>query len=260
MKKAMLSMLALMCVLLLLPVFSSFAENGKVLIHDEAGIFGADTYMLEEKARSLSREYGFDTVIWTTNDYMSDATMKRKSAAFYDRGGYSENGIIMLITMNSRNRGYWICGTGGGVELEQKISDSVFLSYLKNGRYTQAASAWIDKVENYLSRGYGMNSSYGNTKNAAPRDPAETKRTYSIIAVVASCVIALIVVLVMRGKMKTARAKRDAADYLVRSSFNLTRVQDIYLYSTTVKRKIETSTSSGSHGGSHGGGGHGGHF
>ena len=258
MKKALLTACALLCVLLLLPVFSSSAENGKTLIHDEAGIFGRDTAALEEKVQSLSRQYGFDTVIWTTNDYMSDAAMKRKSAAFYDQGGYSENGIIMLITMNDRNRGYWICGTNGGVELEEKISDSVFLPYLRNGQYAKAADAWISKISNYLDCGYGLNTSYGT---GTARTPADSKKTYSIIAVAASCVIALIVVLVMRGKMKTAKAKKDAADYLVRSSFKLTRVQDIYLYSTTTKRRIQTQSSSGGHsGGSHGGGGHGGHF
>ena len=63
--------------------------------------------------------------------------------------------------------------------------------------------------------------------------------------------------LLIRRGMKTARKKNEAGDYV--SRVNITRRQDIYLYTTTTRRKIESS-SSGSHGsGGHfgGGGGHG---
>ena len=69
--------------------------------------------------------------------------------------------------------------------------------------------------------------------------------------------VALIVVFILKGQMKTVRRKPDANSYVRDGSFQLTRAQDIYLYTTTTRRKIESDNNHGNHGshGSHGGSG-----
>ena len=76
------------------------------------------------------------------------------------------------------------------------------------------------------------------------------------ISLVIGFVIAIIVVLVMKGKLKSVRMKDNATDYTVPGSMNITDGHELYLYSTVVATpKPRNDSSSGSGGSSHGGGG-----
>ena len=50
-------------------------------------------------------------------------------------------------------------------------------------------------------------------------------------------VIALIVCLIMKSCMKTARPKHTANDYIKKNSFHITRSRDIFIYAELSKRK-----------------------
>ena len=77
-----------------------------------------------------------------------------------------------------------------------------------------------------------------------------------LISLVIGFVIAIIVVLVMKGKLKSVRMKDNATDYTVPGSMNITDGHELYLYSTVVATpKPRNDSSSGSGGSSHGGGG-----
>ena len=62
-------------------------------------------------------------------------------------------------------------------------------------------------------------------------------------------IVSLIIVFIMKGGMKTAKNKVDASFYVVSNSLNLLTANDIYLYETVTRTKIETPS-----GGSGGGG------
>ena len=47
-----------------------------------------------------------------------------------------------------------------------------------------------------------------------------------------------------RSKMKTAKIARQADNYIPAGGFNLTRSSDIFLYRTTTRTKIQSSSSS----------------
>ena len=77
-----------------------------------------------------------------------------------------------------------------------------------------------------------------------------------LISLVIGFVIAIIVVLVMKGKLKSVRMKDNATDYTVPGSMNITDGHELYLYSTVVATpKPRNDSSSGSGSSSHGGGG-----
>jgi len=68
--------------------------------------------------------------------------------------------------------------------------------------------------------------------------------------------ISLIVVLCMKGQMKSVRFKPDAQSYVVPGSMQVTQRVDMYLYSNTVRTaRPKNNSSGGSSGRSHGGGG-----
>ena len=88
-----------------------------------------------------------------------------------------------------------------------------------------------------------------------------TQETRLAIAAGFSGIVTSIVLSVMVGRMKTARKKAAASDYVQGARF--TRETDTYLYSTTRKRRVQSSSSSSgggsstfrsSSGRSHGGG------
>lgn len=62
-----------------------------------------------------------------------------------------------------------------------------------------------------------------------------------LISLAAGVVIALIVCLLMKSMMKTARPKCTANDYIRKNSFNITRSRDIFIYANVTKRKQESN-------------------
>ena len=58
-----------------------------------------------------------------------------------------------------------------------------------------------------------------------------------LFSFIAGLIIALIVCLVMKSRMKTARNKLTANDYIRKNSFNITRSRDIFIYSEIAKKK-----------------------
>ena len=79
-----------------------------------------------------------------------------------------------------------------------------------------------------------------------------------IPAVGVSCVIALMICLVLKGKMKTVRRKVEAQAYVAFGGLNLTDSYDRYTHTTESVRHIEKSSSGSASGG--GGSGRSGKF
>ena len=80
------------------------------------------------------------------------------------------------------------------------------------------------------------------------------------IALVISCVIALITCLILKAKMRSVRRQTEARAYVTPEGLHLTRRDDVYTHTTTTRRKIERDNDHHSGGGGSsfsGGGGHG---
>ena len=70
----------------------------------------------------------------------------------------------------------------------------------------------------------------------------ETNGVGLLIVALISLVIALSVVSSMKAKLKTARHRQDADQYISRGSLYLTAREDRFLYQTEQRRRIETRT------------------
>ena len=68
-------------------------------------------------------------------------------------------------------------------------------------------------------------------------------------------VLALIITGVMRGKLKSVRSQRAAANYVRQGSMNVTQSYELFLYKTVQRRERPKSSSSGSSGSRESGGG-----
>ena len=232
--------LALLLLLLLL-VTPALAEGNRVI--DDADVLSSSDEALLEQAVSLIRDqYQFDVVLLTKTSI--DGKVPRYYAGdYYDYGGYgygdTHDGIILLLVTGAGvgDRDYTIVNTGRGEKIFDddamyEIEDAM-LPYLRASNFSAGMAKFVTGVEARLE--------YMTPKNRTVRA--------AVIMCGVGLAVGVIVALILKGQMKTVRRKIGAQSYIKDGSFQLNRVQDIYLYTTTTRRKIETQSSGGGHGG-----------
>ncbi|MBR1585404.1 MAG: TPM domain-containing protein [Clostridia bacterium] len=228
-------------------------------VFDEADLLSAATEsQLETAIGQIGSQYSFDVVIATV-PHTNNQEPRYFAADFYDYGGFGYNsthdGVLLLIVSSTRK--YFILTTGTG---ERIFSDSVLYDIedavvpsMRRNDFNNAAIVFVDEVGDRLQ----LHTPLGRANALFP------------FLVAIGLVVALITTLIFKAQMKTVRRQTSATQYIRQGSFNLSRVQDVYLYSSTTRTRIETSSSSGGHSGGGGGftgssgthhGGHGGSF
>lgn len=92
-----------------------------------------------------------------------------------------------------------------------------------------------------VERLYLEDNSQLTEDNSSPADEAaESEKSVPkaiLISLVIGLVVALIICLIMKSRMKTARPKFTANDYVRKNSFNITRSRDIFIYSEISKKR-----------------------
>lgn len=247
MKKRVCALLTALC-LLFLPclALASTADEPVQRVFDEADLLSSSTEQsLEEAIDAIRRQFSFDVVVVTV-PHTSGQEPKYFAADFYDYGGFGLNathdGILLLIVSSTRK--YFMLNTGVS---EQVFDDSTLygvedevVPYLRSNDYNGAASAFVNRVRARL-----LLLTPGGRANAALPFLGGLGLVSSVITT-----------LIMKVQMRSVRRKSNASQYIRRGSFNLSRSQDIYLYTTTTRTRIETSSGNG--GGHIGGSGSGG--
>ncbi len=227
---------------LLLTALPALAEQR---VFDEADLLSASTEKtLEEAIADIQRHYSFDVVVVTV-PHTNNRDIQYFAADFYDYGGFGFNsthdGILFIISSSTRK--YYILNTGTA---ESIFSDSVLygiedevVPHLRQNRYDSAMTAFVSQV----SRRLNLHTPLGRANALFP------------MLLIAGVIVALITILIFKAQMKTVRRQSNASRYIRKGSFQLSRSQDIYLYTTTSRAMIQAPSSGGHGGGGHGGGG-----
>lgn len=224
-------------------------------VTDASGLLTFDEWAdLEELAANISVKYGCGVYVVTVGDYRrygngdiyDVATQIYRNPGNGFGVGDGRDGIILLLSMKERDYALFVYGEKAEYAfndygLEQL--ENAFLDYLGNNNWSGGISRYLSECEEYLDR-----AQEGKPVRASPVLPI-------VIAVLISCAIALVVCLILKINMKTARQKNEAREYIAAGGLHLTQQIDQYTHTTKTRRKIETS-SGGSHSNS-GGGGHG---
>ena len=269
-----------------IPVTSSTAAPSRTgLVTDETGnLTDREIEALEETCREIGDRYGLVVMIrlvnrtpgYTQSD--SDAGyygLRQYAADYYDARYSRKDGVIFTVRLSDRWYVSVTTGRGERALPSQRLDacEDAAQPYLKSGRYYDAFRAYLKKLDNYLDRYWDSSAdptgwepekpsvyTGGGYTARQPEDPmTRLMKTLPVIGIV-SAAITGIVLLCVRHSMRTARKKDDAGNYI--SQARITARQDLYLYTSQTRRRIETSssTSSGHGGGGHfssGGGGHG---
>lgn len=263
------NILCFLCLILLLLPFSVSADV--TLVVDNADILSLEEEsLLEVKAQELTDSYQMDVVILTIPSLNGEQSDLYAQAYYEDNLygiGSSYDGILFLLSMQEREWAMITCGNANYVLTDYGI-ESIFSDiswYLADDMYYTAFDTWLDELVGYFEayeEGKPIDGYIGNYDGPGYYEPIQgdevihydetVTSAYYIrsffISLILGLIVAGIALLILRGQMRTARAQRSAASYLLQGSYQLHLQRDIFLYSNISKvRKAENS--SGGHGG-----------
>lgn len=263
--KKVISLLLSLILLLSLPVSVFAAEPGAPKVVDNADLLTAEEEaVLTNQAYDLVYAYGMDVVILTVPD-MDGYSAQTYADDYYDRNGYSDDGLLLLVAMEEREWYISTCGqaiyafTDYGLDC---IGEEI-VPYLSGGDYYGAFCRWLEVLpeyfEAYLNQapidnykpGYYEPEYRDDVIYYGPQRSVNHVQRF-FIALLIGIIAALVTVLIMRSRMNTARPQRDAGEYMRRGSYHITAQRDLFLYSRV--SKTPRPKDNGGHGGGHGGG------
>lgn len=268
---------ALLLVLLLAVTLAVPALAAGDWVTDEAGLLtDQQISQLSQRAAALAQSSGVGVYIRTVDDYADDGFTDVETASYtlYHNDslgvGDGRDGVLLLLSVS--NRKYATFVYGGKAELLfpdsalQQLEDG-FLDDFRNDDWYEGFCDYIDGCADILGgdvsytggyHDYGYSTDYD--ADVAPGFSAPSLLRNLGIALVISCVIALIVCLILKAKMRSVRRQTEARAYVTPEGLHLTRRDDVYTHTTTTRRKIERDNDQPSGGGGSsfsGGGGHG---
>lgn len=226
---------------------------------DEASLLTlAEKNRVQKELDRISTTWDFDVVVVTVPSLNGKSAMEAADD-FYEEGGYSEDGVLLLITMAERE--WWISTAGSGISLfsdrELDFLEDCFLEGLSDGEYENAFLSFAAACEEVLQPGKTPErlDRYGEEELDGDWGDPSARRTPGIFSIVISVVIGLVAAVTGTGAMKSAlksvQLQPSAANYVRPNSLRVTNSREIFLYrhlSRTAKPK-DNGGPSGSHGG-----------
>lgn len=242
MKKILsLILIALLLMALALPVM---AAGEPAHLVDDAGLLSAyEEEALEEELSSLSDKWNMDIVVVTADD-LGGKSSRAYADDCFDYGGYGYDGILWLIDMDNRKSTISTCGYGITVftDAGQDRMQDILAPMLTNEAYAEAIEEFIDLCDDYCRR-----ADAGEPYDAGSLPKGSFAFGKSLfIALAVGFVIAFIATAVMKGQLKSVRAKAAASDYLKPGSLQVTEARDLFLYRNVDRRAKPKESSGGS--------------
>ncbi len=256
MKKRFIASLLLSLILLLClggSALASGADTGYVA--DAAGLLSdSQIQALESEAAAVSEKYGCGIYIVTVPDYSEYGYSVDIAAENIYTGmsfglGAEKNGTMLLLSMEDRDYYHLSYGSVAHTAFTDYGIEQLAQSFLDDFRNDD----WYGGFEDFI-RECGLYLDYASQGTPVdvyqepyvPPTPGEKL----IIAAPIGCIAALIVCLIFRGQMKTAKKQTQARNYIEKNGVDMRVVQDHFTHRTQTVTVIRTDS-----GGSRGGGG-----
>ena len=223
--------------LMLMAMIVPAAATDVVKLYDLADLItDSEEEQITQKLDEIGEKHDVNLAIVTVES-IEDEDPDEFAEMVFDEEGYGEaenGGILLFIAMESRDVVVFYDSV-----IDSDIADTIretITEDLSDEKYASAFDTFIEKCDYYVDgelNGYPFNW----TRNI-------------VIALVIGVVLALIITGGMKGQLKSVRAQKAAANYVVNGSMNVTESRDNFLYRNVVcKKKESSSSSSGSSGG-----------
>lgn len=197
---------------------------------------------LERWAAEISLDHSCGVYILTLDDYQnygSGEVYEVATQVYHDQEnefgiGEGRDGILLLLSMNDRDMAMFVYGDRAEYafdEYGQETLEDVFLDDLGENDWYGGFSDYLDTCDKYLTK----------AENGQP--VRKSPKSFIILSVVVSFVLAWVICMRFKAKMKTVHQKTTAGTYAV-SGVKLTSSYDRYTHTTETRNKIEKSSDS----------------
>lgn len=219
---------------------------------DEAGLLDEEEKsLLLGKLDEISERQNMDVAV-LTNYSVNDESPKLFAADYFENNGYGmgeeHDGILLMLTMETRD---WAIVTHGyGIDVftdagQEYITD-IIVDCFSDGEYYEGFDRFADLCDEFITAAAeGEPYDYDNLP-----EEEHGATDYVILigtAIVAGALLALIVTLAMKSKLKSVRFQSSAKDYVRAGSMKLENSEDIFLYRNVSRvRKSNNSSKGGS--------------
>ena len=236
-------------------------------ITDTVGLLTSDEdQSLEERAEEISAQYGVGVYLLILEDYSEYYDDPYETAYQFYHGytlgeGEDRDGVILMLSMSNRKYATFFYGPKAEYAFDaygQELMEEEFLDDFRDDDWYDGFEDYLEVCDEYLARAEAGDPVRGDYSSAGGSNGSGIGTTI-LVCLGISAVIAMIVCLILRGKMKSVR-KGTHADAYVTGSLNLTASRDQYTHTTETRTKIEHESSDSGGGGSSacsGGGGSG---
>ncbi len=220
---------------LIMPIISFASPDMPTYpVVDEADVLSDyEEDRLVNKLIALIKEHKMHFVVVIVND-VGDANMDSYADAYYRDNGYGygkdKSGILLLLVMSLNECGIYTYGDADEEFSDGDINDleDAMLPHFRKDEFYDGFMAYADACDDALSFDI-----LGNL----------------LIAAVSGAIVALIIVLSMKSKLKSVRSQKTASNYVRSGSFMLTKDLDLYLYRTVTRTRRADNNSGGRSGG-----------
>ena len=236
-------------------------------ITDTVGLLTSDEdQSLEARAEEISAQYGVGIYLLILEDYSEyyDDPYETAYELYHQNTlgmGEDRDGVILLMRMSDRKYATFFYGPKAEYAFDaygQELMEEEFLDDFRDDDWYDGFEDYLEVCDEYLARAEAGDPVRRDDSSAGGSDGSGIGTTI-LVCLGISAVIAMIVCLILRGKMKSVR-KGTHADAYVAGSLNLTASRDQYTHTTETRTKIEHESSDSGGGGSSacsGGGGSG---
>lgn len=205
---------------------SAFANNQEKYVFDEASILTYDeAEELNAKAKEITEKYGCEVYLITFPSLDGNEAWELNEMLFAELQEYYGAGEdVVILTLAMEERQYDILAHGYGntafTDYGKDVMAERFLDDFGNDDWYWGFNDYLDTCDEFLEMAV----------NGEPFDVGSEGDSFGanlfgvLIATIVSCVIALVVCLIFKAQMKTARLATEAHDY--QKELNLTNHYD----------------------------------
>lgn len=193
-------------------------------VDDFSGVLTADERTaLEHQAQAISSQYDCGVYAVLLDDYGTyGADAESAAQALYAEGNRRDNGVLLLLSLNERDYALYTAGDFDSAACG--ALEDAFLPAFGEDNWSEGLSAYFTAAETQLEKG-------------------SSPVTGILISIGISCGIALLVCLILKGKMKSVRKGTEARAYAAPGSLHITDRYERYTHTTETRRTIEKKSN-----------------
>ena len=252
MKKRIFCLLAALT--LLLGLCAGASAHASAYVFDTAQLLtDSERASLDAMCAEAGTDYGCGVYIVTIDDYTlhynADSIEEFAESVFLDLNlgaGDDQNGILLALSMAGRD--YDLCAHG---EIGNRaftdygkgvLAERWFLDEFGQDNWYAGFSRYLDGCTEFL-RLDAQGTPFDRATDPERLEDINVLKWLTVTIV--PLLTALIVCLIMKGKMKTARKQTQADAYIPRDGVRITRRDDVYLTTTQTRVAVESQKSGG---------------